>query len=640
MIVVVKNNLFIYIINMANFYDSQSNDFATAVNGYLQGQNSIAQEQLEGMKSLAQGKEQMQTATTGIKATGLESAIKDKLQEHLNKFADEMGLDFSVQGLGKPILKKASDIVKAKATKMRESGSKKPVQTEDESVKGTEMEDMGARPAVPTEDNPAQIRETSFMDAEPRDVTGEQRPSPAERADPAGAEADEPVAPQVEAEPQAPEPEAPDATEPPALRGAEPDVDPTTQASLDAGQPIEVDAFSPSSAPVVRSQPTIPEPEEDEDIEPPEQPGLRGPGEVEAPVEPAFGSGLPPAPSSISEGTSYIDESASSANPFSPFYRGDDPNAPGAIFRGDGPSVLRGPPRATQELPDVDFQFKAPIDPASIRPPQAFSKSTIDAQNAREADTGGDALNPMRQELMRRRQAQTAQQQEQTGERGGDAGADEFSAENQSGRAIGDLTEQPPYLRPSEPPEPQTAQPPPGAERPAGGEISDQIQAEANGNVNQISSQVNDMSSQIDNSINSARSAVEDNISDLTDQASKMATDLGEKATGMLGEITGSDLLGGLGSFLGLAGDILGPVMGGIGLFEAAKGIAEDQNPTDPYAKVRALIAQGQAKMGGLEAQISSDQFAEKVGSNMPKFGSLAAPVFSTQGIGGGSMHF
>ena len=91
---------------MANFYDSQSNDFATAVNGYLQGQNSIAQEQLEGMKSLAQGKEQMQTATTGIKATGLESAIQDKLQEHLNKFADELGVDFSVQGLGKPILTK------------------------------------------------------------------------------------------------------------------------------------------------------------------------------------------------------------------------------------------------------------------------------------------------------------------------------------------------------------------------------------------------------------------------------------------------------------------------------------------------------------------------------------------------------
>jgi len=628
---------------MANFYDSQSNDFATAVNGYLQGQNSIAQEQLEGMKSLAQGKEQMQTATTGIKATGLESAIQDKLQEHLNKFADELGVDFSVQGLGKPLLKGASKLIKAKTTKMRESGSKKPVQTEDESVKGTEMEDMGAKPPVPTEDNPAQIRETSFMDAEPKDVTGEQRPPPAERARAEEPKADEPEAPQVETqapepEVQAPEPEAPARPE---LRGAEFEKDPVTQASLDAGQPIEVDAFSATSAPVVRQQPKLPEPEEEEDIEPPEQPGLRGPGEVSAPEAPP--TTIPDAPSSLSEGLSYADESASTANPFSLFYRGDitDPALAPGRFLQEGAPTLRGPPRPAQEFPDVDFQFKAPIDPASLRPPQAFTKKSIDAQNAQESDVGGDALNPMRQELMRRKQAQTAQQQEQTGERGGDAGADEFSAENQSGRAVGDLTgEQPPYLRPSEPPAPQTAQPPAGSERPAGGEISDQIQAEANGNVNQISSQVNDMSSQIDESINSARSAVEDNISDLTDQASKMASDLGEKATSMLGDITGSDLLGGLGSFLGLAGDILGPVMGGIGLFEAAKGIAEDQDPTDPYAKVRALISQGQQKMTGLEAQISSDQFAEKVGANMPKFGSLAAPVFTTQGMGGGSMHF
>ena len=629
---------------MASFYDSQSNDFATAVNGYLQGQNSIAQEQLEGMKSLAQGKEQMQTATTGIKATGLESAIQDKLQEHLNKFADELGVDFSVQGLGKPLLQGASKLLKAKATKMRESGSKKPVQTEDESVKGTEMEDMGARPAVPTEDNPAQIRETSFMDAEPRDVTGEQRPPPAERARAEEPEADEPSAPQVEAEPQAPEPEV-QAPEPapakPELRGAEFEKDPRTQAAIDANEPIEVDAFSPTSAPVVRSQPKPPEPEEDEDVEPPEQPGLRGPGEVSAPEAPP--TTIPDAPPSLSEGLSYTDESASTANPFSLFYRGDitdTAQAPGRILQTDAP-VLRGPPRPAQEFPDVDFQFKAPIDPASLRPPQAFTKKSIDAQNAQESDVGGDALNPMRQELMARQRAKVAQDQTQSGERGGAEGADEFSAENQPASNFSNLQlEEPPYLRSSVPAEPPTAQPPAGSERPAGGEISDQIQAEANGNVNQISSQVNDMSSQIDDSINSARSAVEDNISDLTDQASKMASDLGEKATSMLGDITGSDLLGGLGSFLGLAGDILGPVMGGIGLFEAAKGIAEDQNPTDPYAKVRALISQGQQKMTGLEAQISSDQFAEKVGANMPSFGSLAAPVFSTQGMGGGSMHF
>lgn len=630
---------------MASFYDSRSNDFNTALGDYLRNQNTIAQSQLEGAKQLAAGKEQIQTAQTGVKAQGLESAIQDKLQEHLNKFADEMGLDLSVQGLGKPLLTKSSELLKAKATKMRESG-KARARPRDDSRDGTEMEDMGEQPP-PTETDLPTVRETSFMDAEPRDVTGQARPAPQPEADaPVRGSAPEPTPDTVE--PQAPEPEAPqvEAPEPvaperPALRGAEFEKDPVTQAAIDRGEPIEVDAFSPTSAPVVRQEPKIPEPSE-EDVEVPEQPGLAGPGEVEAPVEPAFGSGLPPAPSSISEGTSYIDESASTANPFSPFYRGDDPDAPGAIFRGDGPSVLRGPPQA-RELPDVDFQFRAPIDPAQLRARQPFTKSSIDRANAESSDVGGDALQPMRDEIMQRRAAINAREQAQSGERGANEGADDLAAENQSGRAVGDLTgEQPPYLRPSVPAEPPTAQPPGPDELPRGGEMSDALQDTVNQNVDRVSSQVNDLSSQVESQVNDARQAVQGSIDDLTDQASKMASDLGEKATSMLGDITGSDVLGGLGSLLGVGADLLGPILGGVGLFEAAKGIAEDQNDAamDPYAKVRALINQGQAKMDGLEANIASDQFAEKIGANAPKFGSLAAPVFSTEGMGGGSMHF
>jgi hypothetical protein len=619
---------------MASFYDSQSNDFATAVNGYLQGQNTIAQQQLEGAKSLVQGKEQMATATVGVKAQGMEEAIKDKLQEHLNKFADEMGLDLSVQGLGKPLLTGASKLLKAKATRMRESGaSKKPGSRGDDGTDGTEMENMGKQPE-PTETDLPTIRETSFMDAEPKDVTGQTSTKTEEAV---RGEPEAPEAPTVAAEPEAPQVEAPEpaAPERPPLRGAEPDVDPRTQAAIERGEPVEVDAFSPSSAPLVRQQEKIPEPSE-EDIEPPEQPGLAGPGEFEAPARPPVN--IPEAPESLSEGISYIDESSSLANPFSLYYRGpitDVAEAPGRFLQ-EGAPILRGPPRAAPELPDVSFQFQAPVQPRPV------TKASIDRANASEADSGGDALQPMRDELMKRRGRVQAEQQEQSGERGASEGADEFAAENQTGRGVGALADEvPPYLRPAVPrPPPQSGMPGPD-ELPSGGEMSDAVQQAANENINAVSSKVGDLSNQIDTQLDSARSAIEDNISDLTDQASKAVSDMSEKAAGMLGDITGSDVLGGLGSLLGLGADLLGPIMGGVGLFEAAKGIAEDQNaPDDPYAKVRALIAQNQQKMSGLESQISSDQFAEKIGANAPKFGSLAAPVFSTQSAVGGSMHF
>ena len=624
---------------MASFYDSRSNDFNTALGDYLRNQNTIAQSQLEGAKQLAAGKEQIETAQTGVKAQGLESAIQDKLQEHLNKFADEMGLDLSVQGLGKPILEKTSQLLKAKSTKMRESGKGREARPRDDSRDGTEMEDMGEQPP-PTETDLPTVRETSFMDAEPRDVTGQARPAPEPEAQAPDIRGSAPEPTPDTVEPEAPQVEAPEpvAPERPALRGAEFEKDPVTQAAIDRGEPIEVDAFSPTSAPVVRQPEPIPEPSE-EPSEVPEQPGLAGPGEA---VEPASGIGLPEAPPSISEGLSYVDESASTANPFSVFYRGDDASAPGRLFQGDGPSVLRGPPQA-RELPDVDFQFRAPIDPAQLRARGPFTKRGIDRANAEASDTGGDALQPMRDEIMQRRAAATARQQAESGERGGDAAADDVAAENQTGRGVGNLAdEQPPFLRAGVPAEPPTAQPPGPDELPRGGEMSDALQDTVNQNVDRVSSQVNDLSSQVENQVNEARSAVQGSIDDLTDQAGKMASDLGEKATSMLGDITGSDLLGGLGGLLGLGADLLGPIMGGVGLFEAAKGIAEDQNDaaTDPYAKVRALINQGQAKMDGLEANIASDQFAEKIGANAPKFGSLAAPVFSTQGVGGGSMHF
>lgn len=613
---------------MSGLYDARSNNFATALNDYTRGQNSIAQAQLEGMKSLAQGKEQMTDVETETGAQSLESQIATTAQSHMNKFMDEMGLDFSVQGLGKPLLKYTANKIKGKATRMRESG-KKPGSRGDDGTDGTEMESRG--PAPPTGEEPSSIKETSFMDSDPKDVTG-QRP-PASEAPEARGEGGSAPEPRVE-EPDAPEPTsggadaASDARAP--LRGGEVPKDPATQASIDAGEPIEVDAFSPSYAPVVRKADPVPE-ISDEPSEVPDQPGLAGPGESSA-VEPASGIGLPDAPPSLSQGLSYVDESASTANPFSPFYRGDAPDAPGRLFQGDGPSVLRGPPKSQPDLPDIDYQFKAPIQPA--RP---FTKKGIDAANSAEADST-DALNPMRQELMNRRLRGQQAEQDASGERGAGDGADEFSTENMpsgaGGRVNPAMDDQPRPIAPEQPPAPDQV--------PRGTIDADanQLQSTANEAIDSTSNTIAKAGGQMDDAISSARSAMENQISDISDQAGKMAGDLSEKAGSMLGEITGSDVLGGLGSFLGVAGDLLGPAMAIFGGIEAAKGIAEEQDPSDPYAKVRALIAQGQNKMDSLEGAISSDQFAEKLGSQAPAFGSLAAPVFSTESMAGMSGHF
>jgi len=140
-----------------------------------------------------------------------------------------------------------------------------------------------------------------------------------------------------------------------------------------------------------------------------------------------------------------------------------------------------------------------------------------------------------------------------------------------------------------------------------------------------------------------ASEALSGETESITTNISELGESLTAKASAAIGEITGSDVIGGLGGFLGLAGDFLGPVMAGYGLYEAAKGAAEAQKNAndDPYAAVQTLIAQGQTKMKGLDADIQSDQFAEKVsGTRAPAFGSLAAPVFSTQSLTGMSQHF
>lgn len=122
------------------------------------------------------------------------------------------------------------------------------------------------------------------------------------------------------------------------------------------------------------------------------------------------------------------------------------------------------------------------------------------------------------------------------------------------------------------------------------------------------------------------------------DATEELATSTGEKIASALG--TG---LSGLGGFLGDLVPVVGAGFAAYTGYESIKDMDKTYGSAgdDPYAAVRADLAQGQAKIQGLTAQISSDQFASKVGGAAPAFGSLAAPTFSTaQQTGGATGHF
>ena len=144
-------------------------------------------------------------------------------------------------------------------------------------------------------------------------------------------------------------------------------------------------------------------------------------------------------------------------------------------------------------------------------------------------------------------------------------------------------------------------------------------------------------------------SAAARNETSLGTEATTEASGLADSAAAEVSTLT-STLVEGAGSVLsgigGAIGDILpvvGPILAGVGLFEGFHKLNApygDAGP-DPYATVRATLATGQTKLNNLGTQISSDQFATKVGQTAPAFGSLAAPAFSTaQQMSGATGHF
>ena len=666
---------------MSGFYDQRAQELLGAVNGYTQNLNSITQQNLQAKIANIGGLKQIEATTEQTRAGGKEAQLADQLQEHMNKFADELGLDLSVPGIGKPVLsyasKKAKQYAASRAQKIKEARESQQAEAEardPENIRGTRPEpevapdegtelqplrsagggDRGTLPeARPTAAVDREQQETEAADREP--VEGDEVPEAPFEAPPV-ADVPPPPPPPAQAPVEARPPVA-ERSPAPTQRTARP----TEPEDLGPSEPVELDAFT--------GQPLAPRPPPDvgpsfEEINNlPEELGwknginigrgnpLAGPGEFPAtePVNPASSAynELSRIPEMGRGEMTYSDERLE--NPFR--FQGSEY---------DQSLLTKGPPADFPEPPNISFRYQAPTQ----------SEAEAARGIVRAEPQGGEALiKPTSIE-----QGRVIPEGAQVGSQ--DA-RDQLAAALRGGRpkpaiAAEDVAPPPPPAT-NVPPEPagpsitggrfaDTGElaPPPPPRTARGGpdyqepepQLSQPEPARSNpleqtaGEPAQTSNVVTEQSDISDALANESRQAA-DNLASKTASLTADAEDVGkglfEKATSALGELSGSDVLGGLGSFLGVAGDFLGPIMGGIGLVEAAKGIAESQNEAnqDPYASVEKLIAQGQAKMASLDADISSDQFAEKIGgTRAPAFGSLAAPVFSTQALTGMSQHF
>ncbi len=650
---------------MSSFFDQRAQEMQSAASDYQNNINSITQQNLMSKISNIGMTKESQNITTQTLASGMEAKLSDALSEHMNKFADEMGLDLSLPGVGKPVLSYASRKIKGYAADRAKR--LKAQQGEQQAAKDPE----GIRTAQPEVAADEGTELSTFKPSTESRASGdlpEARPTRAVDEAQQEREADaEPVDDEPPVEARAPVAERSTA---PTEQTQRPTLEQNAGETQELGpmQPMEVDATLPGSQPLApRPRPAELDADTDAISALPEELGwknginvgggdpLRGPGEMPAtePINPASASynELNRVPQMGRGTATYSDERLE--NPF---------RFQGSEF--DPSRLTKGPPADLPEPPNVSFQYQAPTQSEAeaargiargeasggegLIQPKAIQQGRIVPEGAGAGDQ--EARDQLAKALGGRG-------------RGGGAGPDDPAVPQEpvAGPAPEAIPRPPPRDAPGGPDYQSTggrfadtgtsAPPPPPRDAPGGPDYqpppprSDPLQQTSGENA-EFSNAVkegSDMSEQLAKDSADAADQLASKTTALTADSEAVGKGLFEKASSALGEITGSDILGGFGSFLGIAGDFLGPILGGVGLFEAAKGIAESQNQAgqDPYAKVKALIAQGQAKMAGLDSDISADQFAEKVaGTKAPAFGSLAAPVFSTQGLTGMSQHF
>ena len=97
-----------------------------------------------------------------------------------------------------------------------------------------------------------------------------------------------------------------------------------------------------------------------------------------------------------------------------------------------------------------------------------------------------------------------------------------------------------------------------------------------------------------------------------------------------------------VGGFLGDAIPVVGFGLGLYGLITGAEDISKSikEEGADPYTAVRGKIQAAQNQITGLEANVSSDEFASKIGARAPQFGSIAAaPNMDTAKMQGVALH-
>ena len=129
-----------------------------------------------------------------------------------------------------------------------------------------------------------------------------------------------------------------------------------------------------------------------------------------------------------------------------------------------------------------------------------------------------------------------------------------------------------------------------------------------------------------------AETTAEPEVSEATQAASQAATEAETTAEGtvedLAPEITAaSSAWASIGGFLGDAIPMVGFGLGLAGAITGGLDIAKSikEAGEDPYAAIRGKIKSAQNQITGLETDVSSDEFASKIGARAPQFGSIAA---------------
>tara|TARA_R110002072_G_scaffold95784_2_gene211018 strand:+ start:2503 stop:4251 length:1749 start_codon:yes stop_codon:yes gene_type:complete len=568
--------------------------FNDAINNYKNNRGSVAQEQLEGAIAGVRGKQQMAQEILETKAGGMEASISDHIQAGMSKTMDELGLDMSIKTVGSKILPWAAKKIKGKVADMdNEFAARKAAQRQ-----AGEQTDID----VPAGDDAARA---TYLDrqADLDRMNGNQaRPEPPDRA------------------------------------GQSNDAGGPTSDAAAADTPQELDMFGnprqrPGQDPEGAAEEPTPEVRDDDgnvlEDEDTRVANIRAQNEADdagrGDVDYYTGTRQPLGSQEVPESgpdltTGGANRAANAEARAQRAGEGGEGGGGAADTSAAGQAAARGAARDTSGESEEAFRGAFTSDTQA-----ALGRVGAERAAARASNTG-PAARP-------------------------DGDVDNISSQGPSstGGRFADGSEAPA-------PPPRTAEGGPDYRPPQEGETTGNItraqtqgeqggmSAESQADQEQIAREAGNrpytdenfepVSTEWRSQLQNQEQTESQNVSSIERTGGR---DLAEEEGGITDEITqgiGRTILGGIGDGLGFAASILGPAAAIFGGIEAARGLVksttEAAGANDPYAKVKGLISQAQGQQNTLSAEISSDQFAEKVGAGRPSFGSLAAPTMDT----------